>query len=49
VDEGVLIAPVKAARSGWTEACRAMHEAGDDAPLLAEEEGTAFDEGGWEW
>ena len=48
VEEGLLVTPVKAPRQDWEEAFNAMHEAGDDAPLM-EDESNAFDKEEWTW
>ena len=46
----IVIRPTKNPRAGWEEACRRMHEAGDDAlidgPLPSL---TKFDGEEWEW
>jgi antitoxin MazE len=47
--DSLIITPVKAARSGWEEAFRAMAERGDDAALLPEDLEHSFDENEWEW
>jgi antitoxin MazE len=47
--DSLIITPVKAARSGWEEAFRAMAERGDDAALLPEDLAHSFDENEWEW
>lgn len=48
-DGAVVLAPAAAAREGWDEAFRRMAAAGDDAPLLPEGAGTAFDSEEWTW
>jgi antitoxin MazE len=49
-DDGVVIRASKDPRAGWEEACRLMHQRGDDnlidGPLPAL---TKFDEEEWEW
>lgn len=49
-DDGLVIKASKDPRAGWAEACRQMHEHGDDAlidgPLPSL---TKFDEKEWEW
>jgi len=49
VREGtVIIKPLKAPRSGWEEAARALREIGGDV-LLDPPTPTRFDEEEWEW
>jgi antitoxin MazE len=45
----LIIAPAKAARSGWDEAFKAMAERGDDRALLPEDLEHRFDGTEWEW
>jgi antitoxin MazE len=45
----LIISPVKAARSGWAEAFKAMAEQGDDAAVFPEDLEHSFDETECEW
>lgn len=45
---GLVIAPVKKARSNWARAARLLHERGEDG-VLDEPSPTRFDETEWEW
>jgi antitoxin MazE len=47
--DNLIITSVKAPRSGWDEAFKAMAKEGDDAPLLPEDLEQGFDETEWEW
>lgn len=48
VDGGLLIEPERRVREGWAESFRAMHAAGDDAPLMPDST-SAFDDKDWQW
>lgn len=49
VREGaILIASTQRPRTGWAEAAKRLHAAGDDSPLDPAP-ATRFDEEGWEW
>jgi antitoxin MazE len=45
----LIIKPAKSARAGWHEAFARMAERGDDAPLLDEGAGPAWDEEESQW
>ena len=47
-DGGILISPLRAARSGWEEAARALRATGGDE-LLDPPTPTRFDEEDWQW
>jgi antitoxin MazE len=50
VEDGVVVlVPAGRGRDGWDAAFARMAEAGDDAPLLPEEQANAFDEEEWTW
>lgn len=46
--EGLLVAAISAARDGWADAARLLHERGDDG-LLDESPATEFEESEWQW
>ena len=45
----VVLSPVRSGRDGWDSAFARMAAEGDDAPLLDEDTGTAFDAEDWTW
>ncbi len=45
----LIIAPVKSARSGWTEVFQKIADAGDDQLLMGEEHASKWDEQEWQW
>lgn len=45
----VKLAPVGGRRQGWDEAFKAMAAAGDDAMLLPDSMGNAWDDKEWRW
>ena len=45
----LVIAPVREARDGWSDAFKQMAEQGDDAPLLDDTPPSHWDEHAWVW
>lgn len=45
----VVLSPLQQRRAGWDRAFARMAQAGDDAALLDEAAGTAFDRREWRW
>ena len=45
----LVIAPVREARDGWSDAFKKMAEQGDDAPLLDDTPPSYWDEHAWVW
>jgi antitoxin MazE len=46
----IIIRPLKSAREGWDDAFRAMGKAGNDAPIIEDENlSHSWDEEEWQW
>ena len=48
-DDGIMIRSTHPVRKGWDAAFKAMHKNKDDALLIADGLGTAWDEKEWTW
>jgi antitoxin MazE len=44
---GLIIAPARRVRDGWDDACKAMAERGEDAPLFPDHLEQSFDQTEW--